>query len=67
MSSESKLLKTRDVATLLGVTLLTVYDAVRLEPTFPKPFRIREGGRLYWREATVQQWIMDREKGAQHA
>jgi predicted DNA-binding transcriptional regulator AlpA len=47
---------TRDVAAMLGVSRQRVGQLVKDDPTFPRPFTVISGGRI-WHIAGVQLWI----------
>ena len=50
-----RILSRREVATILGVSVVTVWRMVR-RGRFPKPFRV-SAGRVGWSASTVRLWI----------
>ena len=58
----------RDVAAITGLGHSAIYRVMQTDPSFPKPFRLVEGGRsVGWELNLVERWAEQRiKKGSIH-
>jgi predicted DNA-binding transcriptional regulator AlpA len=52
-----QLIGSNEVAARLGIHRDTVVKRARLDPLFPKPLRYCDGGRLFWHESTISEYV----------
>ena len=63
--SDNALITNADARRLLGnVSHMFIYRRLKDDPTFPKPIRYSEGGRLFFRKAELLDWIEQHREAA---
>lgn len=66
-----KSLKAKQVTEMVGISLSTLYDwldetSSRYDPTFPKQFKLRQGGKaVRWFLHDIETWLKNRQAMSQ--
>lgn len=64
MTNESAVLKTPNVLSFLNIARATLYELIKNDPTFPRPFKLgtRDNG---WLRRDVESWLDTKAAAAQ--